>query len=207
MTTTATPTAPPGSRLELLQLATFHSLSVEGYHQMIALGIYPEGEPLELIEGLVIQKMSRGTAHDEAMDFLDRALAELVPAGWFVRSQRAVTLPDSEPEPDYAIVRGERVRNRGRHPLATEVGVVVEVSNTSLSLDRNHKSRVYARAGIPVYWIVNVIDKQIEVLTDPSGPTDAPAYGTTTIYTAGQQVPLALDGNTVGHIPVGDVFG
>jgi Uma2 family endonuclease len=206
MTTTA-PTAPPGSRLELLQLATFHSLSVEGYHQVIALGVYPEGEPLELIEGLVIQKMSRGTAHDEAMDFLDGALAALVPAGWFVRSQRAVTLPDSELEPDYAIVRGAPVRNRGRHPVATEVCLVVEVSNTSLALDRNHKARVYARAGIPVYWIVNVIDKQIEVHTDPSGPTDAPAYATGTTYTAGQQVPLVLDGNTVGQVAVANVFG
>lgn len=205
--TTTTPTAPTASRLELLQMATFHSLSVEGYHHLIALGVYPEGEPLELIEGLVIQKMSRGTAHDEAMDFLDSALAELVPAGWFVRSQRAVTLPDSEPEPDYAIVRGAPVRNRGRHPQASEVCLVVEVSNTSLALDRNHKSRIYARAGIPVYWIVNVIDKQIEVLTDPSGPTDAPAYGTSTTYTAGQQVPLVLDGNTVGHVAVSDVFG
>jgi Uma2 family endonuclease len=188
-------------------MSTFHRLSVPQYHQMIATGILPEGEPIELIEGYLVEKMSRGTPHDEAMDFLDRALAALVGSGWFVRSQRAITLSDSEPEPDYAIVRGAPVRNRGHHPLATELSLVIEVSDSSLALDRTHKARVYARAGIPVYWVVNVIDKQIEVHTQPTGPCDAPAYGKQEVFGAGSSVPVVLDGNTVGSIAVSDVTG
>ena len=200
-------TATPSPVLELARMATFHSLSVAQYHQMIASGILLEGEPIELIEGYLVEKMSRGTPHDEAMDFLDRALAALVSAGWFVRSQRAITLADSEPEPDYAVVRGVPVRNRGHHPLATELSLVIEVSDSSLGYDRNHKARVYARAGIPVYWVVNVADKQIEVFTQPSGPGEAPAYAQQDVFTVGADVPVVLDGNAVGTIAVADVVG
>ena len=193
--------------LDLARMATFHSLSVAQYHQMIANGILLEGEPIELIEGYLVEKMSRGTPHDEAMDFLDQALVALTPVGWFVRSQRAITLADSEPEPDYAVVRGAPVRNRGHHPLAPELGLLVEVSDSSLGYDRNHKTRIYARAGIPVYWIVNVVDKQIEVFTQPSGPGESPAYATQEVFAVGTNVPVVLDGNAVGTIAVADVVG
>ena len=189
--------------------AMFHlnRLSVAQYHQMIRTGIIPEGEPIELLEGYMVLKMSRGTPHDEAMDFLDAALAAIIPAGWYVRSQRAITLSDSEPEPDYAIVRGPRMHNRGRHPLATELGLVIEVSDSSLAIDRNDKARIYARAGIPVYWVVNVVDKVIEVLTQPSGPAATPAYAQRDEFPVGTAAPVVLDGTTVGTIAVADVMG
>ncbi len=203
----STTTATKSTILNLAGMATFHSLTVEQYHKMISTGIIPEGEPIELIEGYLVEKMSRGTPHDEVMDFLDLALAALVGAGWFVRSQRAITLADSEPEPDYAIVRGPRVRNRGHHPFGTEVSLVIEVSDSSLGLDRNHKARIYARAGIPVYWVVNVVDKQIEVFTQPSGSVEAPAYAQQGVFAVGTSVPVVLDGTTVGSIAVSDVMG
>lgn len=200
-------TATKSSDLDLHAMSTFHRLTVAQYHQMISTGILPEGEPIELIEGYMVEKMSRGTPHDETMDFLDRALATLISSGWFVRTQRAITLSDSEPEPDYAIVRGAPVRNRGHHPLATELSLVIEVSDSTLALDRTHKARVYARAGIPVYWVVNVIDKQIEVYTQPSGPCESPAYAKQEVFAAGSSVPVILDANTVGTIAVSDVMG
>jgi Uma2 family endonuclease len=193
--------------LDLLAMTPFRRLSVPQYHQMIANGILPEGEPIELIEGHVVEKMSRGTPHDETMDFLDRIFVALITSGWYVRNQRAITLSDSEPEPDYAIVRGAPVRNRGHHPLATEVGLVIEVSDSSLALDRTHKARIYARAGIPVYWVVNVIDKQIEVYTQPSGPCETPTYAKQEVFAIGTSVPVVLDGNAVGTIAVSDVMG
>jgi Uma2 family endonuclease len=203
MSATATKSAVP----ELAAMAMFPRLTVKAYHDLIANGTVREGEPIELIEGLLVPKMSRGSPHDSAIDFLDEYLVPLVPAGWFARSQRAVTLADSEPEPDYAVVRGPRSRYRGHHPLAAEVSLVIEVSDSSLGYDRVHKARIYARAGIPVYWIVNVIDKQIEVLTQPSGPCDTPAYAQTDVYVSGASVPVALDGTTVGTIAVADVVG
>jgi Uma2 family endonuclease len=84
--------------------------------------------------------------------------------------------------------------------------VVIEVSNTSLDTDREDKSRIYARAGLPVYWIVNVVDRQVEVYEQPSGPTADPGYATRTDYKPGDSVPLVLDGNTVGTIPAADLL-
>lgn len=202
-----TATASKSVDLDLLAMSTFHRLTVAQYHQMIANGILPEGEPIELIEGYLVEKMSRGTPHDNAMDFFDERLPPLVPAGWFARSQRAITLDDSEPEPDYAIVRGPRGRYANNHPVPEDIGLLIEVSGSSLRLDRTHKARMYARAGIPVYWIVNVEDKQIEVLTHPSGPGDAPAYARREVFAAGTAAPVVLDGVTVGTVAVTDIMG
>ncbi|MFO0822442.1 MAG: Uma2 family endonuclease [Gemmataceae bacterium] len=198
-TTTPTPT--------FLTNASFRRFSVGEYHKLIDTGVLVDGEPYELLEGYLVLKMSRGTPHDEAMDFLDAVLMPLIPANWYVRSQRSITLSDSEPEPDYAVVRGRRMHNRGHHPLATELGLVIEVSDSSLPIDRTDKARIYARAGIPVYWIVNVQDKVVEVLTLPSGPCELPAYAQRDEYPIGTSVPVVLDGNTVGSIAVADIMG
>jgi Uma2 family endonuclease len=204
MPTATTTQLTPG----FLANAMFHlrKLSVAQYHGMIQSGILPEGEPIELLEGYLVQKMSRGTPHDSVMDLLDEQLNRVIPAEWFTRSQRAVTLSDSEPEPDYAIVRGPRGRYRGRHPVPADVGLVIEVSDSSLFIDRTDKARIYARAGIPVYWVVNIPDRKVEVFTQPSGPTESPAYGQHDEYPVGAAVPVVLDGNPVGTIAVADVM-
>ena len=201
MLTTATRTP------DFLAYAGFRQFTLREYHKMIETGVLTDGEPYELLEGYLVLKMSRGTPHDEAMDFLDAAFVPLIPSGWYVRSQRAITLVESEPEPDYAVIRGRRTHNRGHHPLASDISLVIEVSNSSLPIDRTDKARIYARASIPVYWIVNVVDKVIEVLTQPSGPTEAPAYAQRDEYPVGTVVPVVLDGNTVGTIPVAEVMG
>ena len=85
--------------------------------------------------------------------------------------------------------------------------LVIEVSASSLSRDRGDKARIYARAGIPVYWVVNVVDKQIEVFTQPSGPAEAPAYASRDVYAGGTTVPVVLDGTAVGTVAVSDVMG
>jgi Uma2 family endonuclease len=83
---------------------------------------------------------------------------------------------------------------------------VVEVSTSSLHHDRTDKARIYARASIPVYWIVNVIDKVVEVYTQPSGPGDTPAYAKRDLCPIGTSVSVVLDGNTVGTIAVAEVM-
>jgi hypothetical protein len=84
--------------------------------------------------------------------------------------------------------------------------MAVEIANTSLDRDRLDKGRIYARAGIPVCWIVNLIDRVIEVYTTPSGPTPSPAYGGKQEYRPGDIVPVQLDGQLVGTIPVIDLM-
>lgn len=190
-----------------LSRATFRRFSVDEYHRMIRGGILATGEPYELLEGYMVQKMSRGPTHDDVMDRLDGVLPSLVPADWFVRSQRAVTLGDSEPEPDYAVVRGPRGRYRNAHPLPADVGLLVEVSDSSLGIDVDDKTRIYARAGIAVYWVVNIPDRRIEVFTDPDPSADPPAYRARRLHHPGDNVQVTLDGTTVGSIAVSDMLG
>ena len=85
--------------------------------------------------------------------------------------------------------------------------MVVEVSDSTLDFDRRDKGRIYARAGIPVYWIVNVVDLQIEVFTNPDPAANAPAYTASAVYLPGQTVPLMLDRVAVATIPVDEFFG
>jgi Uma2 family endonuclease len=187
--------------------ATFHQLTVAQYHRMIQTGVLGEDDPIELIEGYMVTKMPRSPEHDYAIRTLDKRLQRLVPDTFTVSNQCAATLNDSEPEPDFTVARGGETTYRDHHPGPADTALIIEVSASSLPFDRTDKARVYARAGIPVYWIVNVVDKQIEVLTQPSGPCDTPAYAQTDVYATGTSVPVVLDGATVGTIAVADVVG
>ncbi len=207
MSVTATKPRTPAP--EFAENAGFRPFTLDEYHQMISAGILLDGEPVELLEGWMIKKMSHGTPHDAILQALYKRLLRLAPDGWDVRGQSAITLPDddSEPEPDFAVVRGDESTYRNRHPGPADIGIVVEVAHSSLRVDRVGKARIYARAGIAVYWVVNVAEKVIEVYTNPSGPTDAPAYAKRDDYAVGTTVPVVLDGNAVGAITVAEVFG
>jgi len=180
--------------------------TVAEYHRMIAAGILQEGEPYELLEGWIVRKMTRNPPHDLALVLLGDEIRRLLPAGWFPRNQSAATTEESEPEPDLAVVRGQPRDFARRHPGPTEVGLIVEVADSSLQHDRGFKGRAYARAAFPIYWIVNIPDSQIEVYTDPTGPDPEPAYRQRRDYTATEAVPLILDGVEIGQIPVRDLL-
>lgn len=186
--------------------AMFRKLTVDEYHRMIDAGILTDEDRVELVEGWMVLKMSRNPPHDGTLDLVEAAVTPLVPAGWYIRTQRGVTLTDSEPEPDLAVVRGDRRTYLARHPGPADVGLIAEIANTSLDFDRLDKGRIYARAGIPVYWIVNLPDRVVEVYSLPSGATPSPTYGRKDEYRAGDAVPVALDGQVVGTIPVADLL-
>lgn len=201
--TTATRPAHSPSPISL----PIHRLSVEQYHRMIEENILHETDNLELIEGYLVPKMTRKPPHDIALELTDDALRPLVPTGWRLRCQSAVTTADSEPEPDFVIVRGPPRARRGRHPQPGEIAVIVEVADSSLDYDRVHKARLYARAGVPVYWILNLQDGQIEVYENPQSPPDSdPAYATRTVYRAGQSAALVIDTAAVGSVAVDAVL-
>lgn len=202
-TTPATSPPVPG----FLSHATFHRVTIDKYHEMIAKGVLGEDDPIELIEGYMVTKMSRSPEHDFALTAVTTRMYRMVPQTFTVRAQCAATIQDSEPEPDLVVARGDETLFRHRHPGPADTAFVVEVSASSLAYDRIDKARVYARAGIPVYWVVNVIDKQIEVFTQPSGPGAAPAYARHDVYAIGTSVDVVLDGNAVGTIAIADVMG
>jgi Uma2 family endonuclease len=198
---------PHATNLPLLgTLAGFRRFTVGEYHRLTELGILTEDDNLELLEGYLVLKMPRNPPHDGTLHRVFKRLARALPAGWDVRVQSAVTLADSEPEPDLAVVRDDPAGYTTRHPAAADVGLVVEVSDSTLLGDRTDKGRIYARAGIPCYWIVNLPDRQVEVYSSPSGVTASPGYGQRQDYRAGDAVPLTLDGVALAAVPVQDLL-
>jgi Uma2 family endonuclease len=177
-------------------------LSVDQYHAMIRKGILTEDDPAELLEGLLVVKRSKNPPHSVATGLVQDALTLLVPIGWHVQTQDPVTTEDSEPEPDVKVVRGDRRDYVNRHPGPEDVALAVEVSDATLHRDRGVKKRVYARARIPVYLIVNLVENKIEVYTDPSGPGDEPDYRQRQDYGRGDAVPVVIQGQVIGHLPV-----
>lgn len=177
-------------------------LSVDQYHQMLRQGIIQGGEPVELIDGLLVTKMGKNPPHVIALSHSRKTLEAQVGPGWHVRVQDPITLDRSEPEPDIAVARGAVDDYGEAHPTAVQVGLVLEASDTTLADDQGFKLRLYARNRIPQYWIVNLVDDQVEVYTHPSGPGDQPAYGECRVFLPGQSIPMVLDGRVVAQIPV-----
>jgi Uma2 family endonuclease len=186
--------------------AGFRRFSVPEYHRLIETGILNEDNNLELLEGYLVHKMSQNPPHGCAIQLLVQCLTALLPVGWTLRVQSALTLSDSEPEPDVVVVRGNARSYKNNHPTPTDVGLVIEVADATLAGDRTDKARIYARARLPIYWIVNLTDAQLETYEDPTGDTAAPAYRTRTIFAFEQSVPLMLDGSIVGALDVRDVL-
>lgn len=187
-------------------MAGFHRFTVPEYHKLIELGILTENDHLELLDGYLVEKMPHNPIHDGTLQKVNRRLLRVLPGGWEARVQMAATLSASEPEPDVAVVRESPDGYTTRHPNATDFGVVIEVSNTSLDSDRDDKIPLYARDGIPVYWIVNLVDMQVEVYENPSGAVPSPTYGTRHTYKAGDSVPVSLGGTVIGSIPAADLL-
>jgi Uma2 family endonuclease len=99
------------------------------------------------------------------------------------------------------LVRGKARDYVDRHPGSADIALVVEVADSSLAKDRR-RTRIYGPGAIPVYWIVNLVDRQVEVYSDP-GPD---GYATRVDYALGADVPLVIDGDTVGQIAVADML-
>jgi Uma2 family endonuclease len=188
------------------QMAGLHRFSVAEYHKMIEIGILTEDNNIELLDGYLVHKMSRNPPHDAAIQKIQKRLFRALPPDWDLRIQSAITLSRSEPEPDLAVVRGDETRYLTNHPLPADIGLIIEVADSTLDSDRIDKGHIYAEAGIAYYWIVNLVDRQIEVYTLPSGATTTPAFGQRQDYRMGDDVPLLLDGAAVANIPVRELL-
>ncbi|MGA8351743.1 MAG: Uma2 family endonuclease [Isosphaeraceae bacterium] len=108
-----------------------------------------------------------------------------------------------EPEPDIALARGSRKDYKGRHPGPHEIGLIVEVADSSLPTDRGEKLAAYARGGVPRYWIVNLVDGVIETY---SSPVAAGGYQASRVYHRGDEVPVVIDGQEVGRVAAEEIL-
>jgi Uma2 family endonuclease len=207
MTVTTQPAAPATPDSDAVPEEPIYRLTVEQYHALARCGILDEDAPVELLEGWLVRKMTKYPPHRAVARRARRALERLVSAEWSVETQDPITTKDSEPEPDIMVVRAEAAARTDRHPVPEEVALIVEVAESSLRRDRGTKKRLYARAGIAAYWIVNLVEGQVEAYTQPTGPVKKPDYRQRDIYRAPDEIPVVINGVEIGRIPVSETLG
>jgi Uma2 family endonuclease len=182
-----------------------YRLSLDRYEAMVESGIFTERDRLQLINGMLVAKVTQGDDHYVADDLCRVELSAVLPPGWFVRPGKPVKLPpDGMPEPDEAVVRGsarDYARRKRGTPGAQDVGLIVEVAYSSLAEDRAMVA-VYGRSGISIYWILNLVDRQVEVYSCPQPD----GYATRIDYQSDQHVPVVLDGMVFGQIAVDNLL-
>jgi Uma2 family endonuclease len=195
---------PSGSILNQAAIPTdpIWRFSVEQYHAMIQGSILTDDDPVELLEGWLVPKMPKNPPHRVATRLVREALEQVLPEGWYVDSQEPITLLDSEPEPDVIVVRGNTRQYLDRHPGPQDLALVIEVADTTLQRDRTLKKRTYARAGIPVYWIINLPERQIEVHTMPMQSLQEPDYKQRTDYGQVASIPVEIAGTEVTTLSI-----
>ena len=178
-------------------------LSVAQYEAMIENGILPESNRWELINGKLVEKVTKGGKHSASSGRTWRAIHGLVPAGWHVRIETPIRIPTrrSEPEPDVSVACGGIDDYEDRNADAADIALVVEVAESSVAKDRR-LARVYGGGGIPVYWIVNLRDRQVEVYAHPI----AGEYSAAISIGEGESVEVVIDGQAVGTIAVADLL-
>ena len=143
------------------------------YERLIECGVFQPGEPVELVGGQLIVAEPQGSRHFAGIRAAQEALRAAFGPGWEVRAQGPLALDEeSEPEPDVAVVPGSFRDYLVEHP--SRPVLVVEVSESSLTADRDHKGSLYARAGVADYWIVNLVDRVLEVYREPARDPGAP---------------------------------
>lgn len=146
------------------------------YERLGEQGFFAPGERVQLVHGALVVAEPQGSRHALAIRMVEETLREAFGPGWDVRAQLPLALGAwSEPEPDVSVVPGSYADYRDAHPGSA--ALVVEVAETSLPFDRTEKTAVYAGAGIPECWIVNLLDGRLEVYREPAPSGDEPGRG------------------------------
>lgn len=180
-------------------------ITVAQLHEMLEAGWLADGEPLELVDGVLVRKdrsavgedpMTHGKRHSTAVAMLRRLDRRLDEHGCHLRSQLPVSLSaTSEPEPDGAVVRGRDDSYLDHHPSPEEVVAIIEAADRSLPFDRGAKLSLYAAAAIPLYVIVNLVDGQVEVHRQPDPAAER--YVSRDVVTADERFDLPLPTGTL----------
>ncbi len=190
-------------------------ITVDQYQLMIDTGILHDGDPIELIDGLLVRKdrsargedeMTHNPRHVLLISRLQHVLTlPCESAGFYLRIQVPVALTNiNAPEPDVAVARGMEEDYVDRHPGPADLPLVIEVADSSLRMDRTTKQRLYATAGIPQYWLVNLTESQIEVYERPDASSGK--YELTTRYGLGQTISWVMSPTQILEISVTDLL-
>jgi Uma2 family endonuclease len=179
-------------------------LTVEQYEAMVDSGIFTKRDRFVLINGFLVDKVPKRPRHTFVAKNLARELGRLLPSGWDIRIEDAVRLTSSKPEPDISVARGDIEDYAERDPEPGDLAMVVEVAASRVTDDRQMAS-VFGSAGIPVYWIVDLRARQVEVhtLLKRRGTS---AYGKPRVFKPGQSIPVLIESKEVGRIAVADIM-
>jgi len=200
----ATVTQPePQARTDVPRIVPFE-MTVELFDRIVEAGLLPRDRPIFLWDGRLCEKMAKTRAHVSIGGSVTMALARALPEGWSLVPEGTVVLGErSAPLPDFSVIRtGDLVglREPPRYPGPKDVGIVIEIAVTSLKADLSDALEAYARAGIPVYWVVDVAGKRVVVHSEPTTIDDRGQYGKIEIVGPGGQIPLVLDGVKAAEI-------
>lgn len=144
--------------------------SVEDYHRMIATGILGKSDRVELIDGYILEMVPQEPPHASTTSSFGNEFVLIFAGKAWVRQQLPLVInPNSEPEPDIAVVRIDQNRYRDRHPTPQDVYLLIEVANSTLKFDRQQKAQLYAQVNIPEYWIVDVKKRELWIMRNPQG--------------------------------------
>ncbi|MEM8640155.1 MAG: Uma2 family endonuclease [Cyanobacteria bacterium P01_G01_bin.54] len=154
-------------RLSTIPTEPIWRLTVGQYHQMIATGILTADDRVELLDGLLMLKMSKNPPHRLVTKLLRTLLEGLTLEGWYTDSQEPITLESSEPEPDVMVVKGSPRDYSDRHPGGADLGLVVEIADATLKRDKTLKKQLYAQAQIPCYWLISLPERSLTIYTQP----------------------------------------
>lgn len=198
---TATRTAPPASG------PVPYRLDVRQFLTMIAAGVFGPEERIELLGGVLVQKMTRHAPHNFTVGRLSALLRDLIAPDRLVREEKPVVLGrDWRPEPDIAVIRGPDDHYRRADPTAADLALLVEVAESTYPLDRGEKWRAYAAARVPVYWIVDLSSRAVEVFTDPAGRGKTARYRAAARFGPGEAIPVVVDGRELGAVAVNEIL-
>jgi Uma2 family endonuclease len=179
--------------------------TVAEFQQIVRHGIVTAKDRCHLIRGLIVRRPPINPPHATVLNKLVGKLAVLTDGVAALRVQTPIALADSQPQPDLSIAAGSQDDYATSHPGPKDVLLVIEVADTSLPDDKTEMLQLYAENKLPVYWLVSIPNRQVEVYTLPRGGK-SPTYRGRAVYGPGQAVPVVLAGQTLGSIPVSELL-
>lgn len=201
-TASALPTTPPSD-------APF-DLTIDLFARMVDSGLLPSDRLVYLRDGRLFEKMAKTRAHGYVGAAVNRAVDRRLPEGWCLWPESTIVLDSSNaPLPDFAVIRGANPLDYSdpeRYPSASEVGIVIEVAVTSLHDDLTTALEQYARAEIPVYWVIDVSGRRILIHSEPRVIEGRGEYSRVEAFRIGQEIPLVIDGLEVARIPFDEIL-
>lgn len=147
-------------------MKTFHKWTIADYHQIIESGVL-DGKSVELLEGEIVTVSPESPIHSSKIDTIAEYLRKVLQKIAKIREAHPITLDNSEPEPDIAIVRFNDNNYSQRHPYSQDIYWIVEISNRTLTKDLEEKSVTYARNSIREYWVIDLVNNKLWLFTNP----------------------------------------